>query len=59
MKQDGYFLIKVRKSINLYLWGETKEELEDMMKSGMEIVPYYKDGSKAFLKIDNKLVRIR
>lgn len=59
MIQNGYFLISVKKSITLLLWADTAEELEpDCNKEGRSIVPYYKDGNKEYLKIDNKLVRI-
>ena len=60
MKQNGYFLIKRLKSINLYLWAETEEELLPALKAGMEIVPHYKDESmnRCYLKIDDTFVRI-
>ena len=61
MEQDGYMLIKVRKTINIYLWAETPEELVEpgYDKPPYQIVPYYKDGEKRYLKIDGKFVRIQ
>ena len=60
MKQNGYFLIKRTKSITLYLWGETEEELLPAFKPGMEIVPYYKDENSdfEFIKLGDIFVKI-
>ena len=60
MMQNGYFLIKRTKSITLYLWAETEEELLPAFKPGMEIVPYYKDENSnfEFVKLDNTFVKI-
>lgn len=64
MTQKGYMLIKLLKTVNIYLWAETREELEEELTymgrkaKGCMIVPYYKDGTKAFLRVDDKLLRI-
>ena len=60
MMQNGYFLIKRTKSVTLYLWAETEEELLPALKPGMEIVPYYKDETSnfEFIKLDNTFVKI-
>lgn len=65
MTQNGYMLIKLLKTVNIYLWAQTREELEEELnyltlqgKRGFMIVPYYKDGTKAFLRVDDKLLRI-
>ena len=60
MMQNGYFLIKRTKSIILYLWAETEEELMSAFEEGMEIVPYYKDENSnfEFIKLDNTFVKI-
>ena len=60
MKHDGYFLIQRAKSLTLYLWAETEEELMSAFKEGMEIVPYYKDENSGFefIKLDNTFVKI-
>ncbi len=59
MLQKGYFLVKIRKTVNIYLWGETKEELTELLEKGMSIVPYYKDGEKSYIEANGKLIRIK
>lgn len=63
----GYMLVKLLKTFNLYLWAETREELEEELKAlteeghntkKMQIVPYYKNGNKAYVEIDNQLLRV-
>lgn len=64
MEQNGYMLIKILKTVNIYLWAKTREELEGELQylkstKGYRIVPYFKDGNKCFLKVDNQLLRIQ
>ena len=66
LKKSGYFLIKIRKCINLYLWAETEDELfkyssrdKYPASKGWKVVENYKDDEgKCYLKIDEKLVCI-
>lgn len=66
LTRHGYFLIKIRKCINLYLWGETVEDLfkydskDNYPESkGWKVVPYFKSPDrKEYLEIDGKMVRI-
>lgn len=63
MKQHGYMIIKVRKTITCYLWGNTIEELEEWLDDpelkGCQIAKFFKDGKKEFLEIDGQLHRIQ
>ena len=65
MTQHGFMIIKILKTVNIYLWAQTREELEENMRDlkldprkGYRIVPLFKDGEKEFLKVDNKYLRI-
>lgn len=62
MKQHGYMLVKMRKTLNIYLWAETIDELTEGMTekelSKYQIVPYFEDGKKQYVKFDDKLLRI-
>lgn len=60
MKQTGYFLIKMKKTLNLYLWSEDKEDLEEVKEKGMEIVPCYKDeAGKEYIKYNDQLIQLK
>lgn len=59
MKPNGYFLIKILKRVNLYLWSMDKSELESSMKKGMQIVEAFKDDNGfAYIKVNDELLRI-
>ncbi len=62
MKQHGYFLVKMAKTLNLYLWAKTVEELTEGMTEKelkkYEIVPSFKDGSKDYIEYKGKMLRI-
>ena len=58
MKQNGYFLIKIKKTINLLLWAKTEDELKDMCKKDCMIVPYFKDNDHGYILVDNKRIAI-
>lgn len=59
MEQNGYFLIKVLKRVNLYLWSEDKSELESAKKKGMQIVRAFKDENNySYIELDGELLRI-
>lgn len=61
MTQHGYFLVKfTKKCVNLLLWNMSKETLEEFKVSPKEvIVPYFKDGGKEYLQVDNEYIRIK
>lgn len=66
LQQYGFFLIKLRKCVNLHLWAETEDELfkYDDRKNypeskGWRVAPFFKGDGKEYLQIDGKLVRIK
>ena len=58
MKSNGFYLVKICKTVNLYLWSKDRSDLEDVFENGMQIVPAFKDGSKEYIEVDSKLLRI-
>ena len=66
--QNGFFLVKVRKCVNLYAWAETEDELfkytsrsEYPASKGWKVAAHFKEknGTKEYLQIDGKLVRTK
>lgn len=59
MKLEGYMLVKMLKTLNIYLFSTIKEDLLDYVGGGRIIAEYYTDGSKKMIKMpDGKLLRI-
>ena len=60
MKQQGWFLIKVRKCITILLFSEIKAELEEMMgmAKGSQVVPCFYDGTNEYIELNGKMIRI-
>lgn len=62
MIQKGYMLVQMMKTLNIYLWAETVEDLtKDLTEKELKqykVVPYYKDGNKEYIKYSDKMYRI-
>lgn len=63
MKESGYFLIKVKKTITLCLWSKNRQELEDFIKDEQdeeyEIVRSFNDeNGSCYIEYDGAYIKV-
>ena len=67
MKMLGYMIVKIRKTVNICLFADNKDDIEEMLSdlkatgtntNGMQIVPLYEKDNKRYIQTGDKLLRI-